>query len=124
MHVVSAGICQYDAMKAGRSAAAAVVTAAAAAEEWLLGQQQRTDGHWAAVPQLPENLSGFHANGGGMLLWGCWCSSGWEYFRGAKTSCGTVDDDAIAILQSDGSKYSSVSSSEVALIANLLINLL
>lgn len=46
MHVVSAGICQYDAMKAGRSAAAAVVTAAAAAaEEWLLGQQQRTDGH-------------------------------------------------------------------------------
>lgn len=124
MHVVSAGICQYDAMKAGRSAAAAVVTAAAAAEEWLLGQQQRTDGHWAAVPQLPENLSGFHADGGGMLLWGCWCSSGWEYFRGAKTSCGTVDDDAIAILQSDGSKYSSVSSSEVALIANLLINLL
>lgn len=45
MHVVSAGICQYDAMKAGRFAAAAVVTAAAAAEEWLLGQQQRTDGH-------------------------------------------------------------------------------
>lgn len=121
MHVVSAGICQYDAMKAGRSAAAVATAAATAAEEWLLGQQQRTDGHCAAVPQLPENLSGFQADGGGMLQWGCWCR---EYFRGAKTSCGTVDDDAIAILQSDGSEYSWVSSSEVALTANLLINLL